>query len=96
VLYALYHSSNVGGGSKQNFACLKDAEVDRELEQARQELDPTRRKQLYLMLTQRLLDMAVVVPLVDTLNVFAVRPNVHGLKFTGVSYPVITDLFVQQ
>jgi hypothetical protein len=38
--------------------------------------------------------MAVVVPLVDQLNVFALRPDVHGLKFTGVSYPVVTDVFV--
>jgi hypothetical protein len=44
--------------------------------------------------SETLLDMAVVVPLVDQLNVFALRPDVHGLKFTGVSYPVVTDVFV--
>jgi peptide/nickel transport system substrate-binding protein len=94
VLYALFHSSNVGAGSKQNYACLKDPEIDRSLEQGRQELDPASRKQLYLDPSETLLDMAVVVPLVDQLNVFALRPDVHGLKFTGVSYPVVTDVFV--
>ena len=62
------------------------------LVQGRQEADPIKRKQVYLQLEQKLMDMAVVVPLVDQLSVFAMRPNVSGLKFTGNSYPLITDL----
>jgi peptide/nickel transport system substrate-binding protein len=90
ALYALYHSSNVGANF--NWSCLKDAEVDKLLEQGRQEADPAKRKQVYLQLEQQLMDMAVVVPLVDQLSVFAMRPNVSGLKFTGNSYPLITDV----
>jgi peptide/nickel transport system substrate-binding protein len=90
ALYGLYHSSNVG--SNFNWSCLKDSEVDKLLEQGRQEADPAKRKQTYLQLEQKLMDMAVVVPLVDQLSVFAMRPNVSGLKFTGNSYPLITDL----
>lgn len=90
ALYALYHSSNVG--SNFNWSCLKDSQVDKLLEQGRQEADPAKRKQVYLQLEQKLMDMAVVVPLVDQLSVFAMRPNVSGLKFTGNSYPLITDL----
>ncbi len=90
ALYALYHSSNVGANF--NWSCLKDPEVDKLLVQGRQEADPAKRKQVYLQLEQKLMDMAVVVPLVDQLSVFAMRPNVSGLKFTGNSYPLITDV----
>jgi len=90
ALYALYHSSNVGANF--NWSCLKDPEVDKLLVQGRQEADPAKRKQVYLQLEQKLMDMAVVVPLVDQLSGFAMRPNVSGLKFTGNSYPLITDV----
>jgi peptide/nickel transport system substrate-binding protein len=90
ALYALFHSSNVGANF--NWSCLKDPEVDKLLEQGRQEADPAKRKQMYLQLEQKLMDMAVVVPLVDQLSVFAMRSNVSGLKFTGNSYPLLTDV----
>jgi peptide/nickel transport system substrate-binding protein len=90
ALYALYHSSNVGGNF--NWSCIKDAEVDKALEQGRQEPDAAKRKQVYLQLEQKLMDMAVAVPLVDQLSVFAMKPNVSGLKFTGNSYPLLTDV----
>jgi hypothetical protein len=41
------------------------------------------------------MDQATVVPLVDQLSVFALRPNVSGLKFTGNSYPLVTDVTVK-
>jgi hypothetical protein len=41
------------------------------------------------------MDQALVVPLVDQLSVFALRPNVTGLKFTGNSYPLVTELSVK-
>ncbi|HYW88019.1 MAG TPA: ABC transporter substrate-binding protein, partial [Chloroflexota bacterium] len=90
ALYALYHSSNVGGNF--NWSCIKDAEVDKALEQGRQEPDAAKRKQVYLQLEQKLMEMAVGVPLVDQLSVFAMKPNVSGLKFTGNSYPLLTDV----
>jgi peptide/nickel transport system substrate-binding protein len=93
VLYASYHSSNVGGNF--NWACLKDSDVDKALEQGRQEPDAAKRKQLYLQLEQKLMDMAVMVPLVDQLSVWVMKPNVSGLKFNGNSYPVLTDLTVK-
>jgi peptide/nickel transport system substrate-binding protein len=93
ALYALYHSSNVGGNF--NWSCIKDPEVDKALEQGRQESDTAKRKQVYLQLEQKLMDMAVVVPLVDQLSVFAMKPNVSGLKFTGNSYPLLTDVAIK-
>jgi peptide/nickel transport system substrate-binding protein len=93
VLYAAFGSTNVGGNF--NFACLKDPEVDALLNQGRQETDTAKRSQVYLQLEQKLMDQAVMVPLVDQLSVFALRPNVSGLKFSGNSYPLLTDLTIK-
>ena len=40
------------------------------------------------------MDQATVVPLVDQLSVFACA-NVSGLKFTGNSYPLLTDVTIK-
>jgi peptide/nickel transport system substrate-binding protein len=93
VLDAAYDSANVGGNF--NWSCVKDPDIDNMLHQGRQEADPTKRNQLYLQLEQKLMDQATVVPLVDQLSVFALRPNVSGLKFTGNSYPLVTDVTVK-
>lgn len=93
VLYAAFASSNVGGNF--NWSCLKDTEIDSLLNQGRQETDAAKRTQLYLQVEQKLMDQAAVVPLVDQLSVFALRPNVSGLKFTGNTYPLLTDVSVK-
>jgi peptide/nickel transport system substrate-binding protein len=93
VLYAAFSSSNIGGNF--NFACLKDPDIDNMLNQGRLETDATKRTALYLQLEQKLMDQATVVPLVDQLSVFALRSNVSGLKFTGNTYPVLTDVTVK-
>jgi peptide/nickel transport system substrate-binding protein len=93
VLYAAFGSANVGGNF--NFACLKDPEIDSMLDQGRRETDAGKRQQLYLQMEQKLMDQAVMVPLVDQLSVFAIRPNVSGLKFSGNTYPLVTELTVK-
>lgn len=90
VLDAAFDSTNVGGNF--NWSCIKDPEIDSMLKQGRQETDATKRQQLYLQLEQKVMNQALVVPLVDQLSVFALRPNVSGLKFTGNSYPLVTDI----
>jgi len=93
VLYAAFASSNVGGNF--NFACVKDPQIDALLNQGRQETDTAKRTQIYLQIEQKLMDQAIVVPLVDQLSVFALRPNISGLKFSGNSYPLLTDVTVK-
>lgn len=93
VLDAAFGSKNVGGNF--GWSCIKDPEIDSMLQQGRQETDATKRRQLYLQLEQKLMDQALVVPLVDQLSVFALRSNVSGLKFTGNSYPLVTDLMLK-
>ncbi|MBI5879741.1 MAG: hypothetical protein HZB53_19015 [Chloroflexi bacterium] len=93
-LNAFFSSALVG--SNFNFACIKDAEIDKALEQGRAESDPVKRKALYLELEKKLLDQALTVPLVDELSVWALRANVSGLKFNGFTYPMINDLSMKK
>jgi peptide/nickel transport system substrate-binding protein len=88
-LYSLFHSSLVG--SNFNFSMLKDPDIDKMLVQGRQESDPAKRKQIYLDLEKKLLDMAVSVPLVDELSVWAVRNSHTGLVFNGYTYPLWSE-----
>lgn len=89
-LYALFHSSNIGGNF--NWSRLKDPEVDQMLMQGRQEGDPAKRKEIYLNLEKKLMDMAASAPLIDELSVWVLRSNVTGLMFNGYTYPIITEM----
>jgi peptide/nickel transport system substrate-binding protein len=93
-LYALFHSSNIGGNF--NWSLLRDPEVDELLERGRELRDPQQRRALYLELEKKLLDMAVSVPLVDELSVWVMRANVNGLKFNGFTYPVVADVWIRK
>lgn len=89
-LFSLFHSSNVGGNF--NWSCLKDPAMDKLLEQGRQEMDPAKRKQIYVTIEKQLLDMAVTLPMVDELSVWAARAANRGLTFNGFTYPIITEI----
>lgn len=91
-LYALFDSANVGGNF--NWSMLKDATIDQLLQKGREEGDPTKRKAIYLQVEQKLMDMAVCVPLVDELSVFVMRQNVYGLQFNGYTYPVVAGCYL--
>ena len=90
ALYSLFYSGNIG--TNFNWSRVKDPSIVQMLIQGRTESDPTKRKAIYLQLEQKLMDMAVIVPLVDQLSVFVLRSNVTGMKFTGFTYPVVTDM----
>ena len=94
ILYYAFHSSVVG--SNFNWACCSNPTVDELLERGRQEGDVEKRKQIYLTVEQRLLEEAVIVPLVEDLSVWAVRKTVQGFKFNGSAYPVLGDLSIEK
>ena len=94
ALYSLFNSANVGANF--NTSCLKDATVDSMLAQGRSEVDPVKRKAIYVDLEKKLLDMAVTVPIADDISVFVSRSNVTGLKFDNFSYPFIGDVSIKK
>src|SRR2546426_664825 len=92
-LYALFHSSLVGGNF--NWSCVKNAKLDQLLEQGRREFDPAKRRAIYLTIEQMALDEALTVPLVDELSVWAFRAAVRGVKYNFATYPVLSDAAIR-
>jgi peptide/nickel transport system substrate-binding protein len=78
-LFAMFHSSLIG--KNFNFAMLNDPEVDAALEQGRAETDPTKRRELYLTLVQKLNDMGVAAPLI----LLAKSPGSHAATPAAIS-----------
>ncbi|MCC7540749.1 MAG: hypothetical protein IT379_31320, partial [Deltaproteobacteria bacterium] len=76
-LYPLFHSSQIEGG--QNYGSVRDADVDRLLEEARRTLDAERRNGLLRQLLARLDAIAPYTYLASTFRVAVVRRDVSGL-----------------
>ncbi len=94
ALYSLFASANYGANF--NTSCLKDPSVDAALAQGRSEVDPAKRKAIYVDLEKKLLDMAVTVPIADDISVFVSKSNVTGLKFDNFSYPFVGDVSIKK
>lgn len=90
-LFPLYHSSRVGGNF--GWTCTEDEEIDRLLMEGRAESDLEARRQIYLELSKKILDDALILPFVDELAVWALRNEVDGLKFNGFTYPVVAEMY---
>jgi peptide/nickel transport system substrate-binding protein len=93
-LFALMHSSLVGGNF--NWSCVKDAKLDKLLEEGRRESDPAKRRGIYLQIEKLAIDEALTVPLVDELSVWAFRSNVQGVKYNFNAYPVLSDAVLRK
>ncbi len=90
ALYSLFHSKYIGANF--NWSRLNDPDVDKMLVDGRQETDATKRKQIYVDLINKLMDIAPGAPLIDQYSVWGLRSNVSGLKFNGFTYPIVSDM----
>ena len=77
-LHALFHTSNQGGAGNRGF--YSNTNVDRLLDQGRQETDPTRRAAIYRELQQILHDDAPWISQSAGAEIIGVRSNVHGFR----------------
>jgi peptide/nickel transport system substrate-binding protein len=93
-LFALFHSSLVGANF--NWSCVKNATLDKLLEDGRRESDPAKRRAIYLQIEKLALDEAITVPLVDELSVWAFRSGVTGVKYNFNAYPVFSDAVMKK
>lgn len=85
-LYQMFHSSLVGNNF--NVACIKDDEIDQLLLDGRAETDAAKRREIYLTLAQKIMDEALVVPMIDEQVVWAISSDITGLKFNGITLPI--------
>ncbi len=94
AMYALFHSSTIG--SNFNWSCYSNREVDALLLEGRAQLDPAKRRAVYLKIQHMLLEQAIAIPLMDKLSVWAVRDSVKDIKYNYSTYPALSDAYVRK
>jgi peptide/nickel transport system substrate-binding protein len=68
--------------------------VDAEIEQSRINRNQAEQRRLYAAIQRKIMEDAVVIPLVNTLWVIVGRPNVELPELTGVEKPASLNYFV--
>lgn len=86
--YNLLHSSTHGPGGNRFF--YADEEVDSWIEQARQEMDDTKRLELYSKAQHKQMEEALYIPVRVIENVAAVHKDVEGFAITPAGYIDLT------
>jgi peptide/nickel transport system substrate-binding protein len=94
VLDTSYLSSNADGGF--NWSKVRDADLDRLLEEALRSRDPAERLDLYAQAQARIMDLALVLPIRDYVNLNAARAAVHGLQYDRQGwFPWLHDVYLE-
>ncbi len=94
AMYALFDSATIG--SNFNWSCYSNHEVDTLLQEGRSQLDPAKRRAVYLKIQHMLLDQAIAIPLMDKLSVWAIRDTVKDIKYNYSTYPALSDTYIQK
>ncbi len=94
VLDLSYLSTNADGGF--NWSKVRDAELDRLLLAGLQTREPDQRKDLYSQAQARIMDLALVLPIRDYVNINATTSAVQGLRYDRRGwFPWLHDVHLQ-
>ena len=95
LLGATYLSSNVEGGF--NWSKVRDAEIDRLLTEGLAQLDPTARLGLYAAAQTRIMDLSLVLPIRDYVNLNSASASVRGLRYDRQGwFPWLYDTYLDE
>ncbi len=95
VLNTTYLSANAEGGF--NWSKVRDAELDRLLNEGLSQLDPSVRANLYAQAQVRIMDLALVLPIRDYVNLNAARATVKGLRYDRQGwFPWLYDVYLEE
>jgi peptide/nickel transport system substrate-binding protein len=93
LLGITYLSANAEGGF--NWSKVRDVELDRLLTDALAELHPADRLELYAAAQQRIMDLSLVLPIRDYVNLNAAGASVHGLRYDRQGwFPWLYDTYL--
>lgn len=94
VLYAAFHSANADGGF--NWSHIRDADLDRLLEQGMASLSESERRAAYVEVQQRIMAQALILPIRDYVNLNVVSARVRGLCYDAQGwFPWLYDVSVE-
>jgi peptide/nickel transport system substrate-binding protein len=92
LLRIYYHSEEPFNWSK-----ISDSALDGLLDEARSISDPAQRAELYAEAQQRIMELALLVPIRDPINLNAASSRVRGLHFDAHGwFPLLHDVYLQE
>lgn len=91
-LTLFYHSKQIYGKGGLNIGWYKNKEVDQLLEQASVEFNVEKRKELYKKVQQILVEDVASIPVYVLPYTVATTPDVQGLQFDSIGYPLFYDV----
>ena len=95
LLGTTYLSSNAEGGF--NWSKVRDPEIDRLLTEGLTQLDPAARTELYAAAQTRIMDLSLVVPVRDYVNLNAARASVRDLRYDRRGwFPWLYDTYIEE
>lgn len=95
ILYSTFHSSNADAGF--NWARVRDGEIDRLLDEGAAAMDSTARRQIYERAQQRIMDLALIVPIRDYVNLNGFSAKVKGLRYDRQGwFPWLHDVYLSE
>jgi peptide/nickel transport system substrate-binding protein len=91
LLWTYFHS-----GTPFNWSKVSDPALDSLLDKARSVTDPAQRVALYAQAQQRIMELALLVPIRDPVNLNAASARVQGLRFDAHGwFPLLHDVYLQ-
>ena len=94
LLGTTYLSSNADGGF--NWSKVRDAEIDQLLVEGLTEIEPAARLALYASAQKRIMNLSLVLPVRDYVNLNAARASVQGLRYDRQGwFPWLYDTYLE-
>ena len=92
----LFHSSSLGEGSGNNYFAYASEEFDRVYELALKELDADRRNALYAQADQIIIDDAVIMPLMFTVGIRLINPQLNDFDINEMEYRDLSVVYMKE
>ncbi len=90
LLWAYHHS-----GQPFNWSKVADPELDELLDKGRSTLDPVARAEIYRQVQQKIMELALLVPIRDPVNLNGVGAHVRDLRFDAHGwFPLLHDVAI--
>lgn len=94
ILRSVFHSSNVEGGF--SWSKMQDAELDRLLDTGMRTMDREERAAIYAQAQERIMQLALIVPIRDYVNLNGASATVEGLRFDAQGwFPWLYDVEIK-
>ncbi len=95
VLWLFFNSASAPAEGGQNATFFKDALLDKWTNEGRETLDKSTRESVYAQVQQRVIDLALVVPLYVPESIFGVSQRLQGVAVDPAAWLLFHDAWIE-